>query len=61
LGLIMGLGFAMSAIGMPITSRIGDEWRLNDAMRFQALLGAATFGLAWLLPTEGRTRELRGE
>jgi FSR family fosmidomycin resistance protein-like MFS transporter len=60
-GLIMGLGFAMSAIGMPITGRIGDEWGLQDAMRFQATIGAATFVLAWLLPTEGRIRELRGE
>jgi hypothetical protein len=51
----------MSAIVMPITGRIGDEWGLQDAMRFQAAIGAATFGLAWLLPTEGRIRELRGE
>ncbi len=60
-GLIMGLGFAMSAIGMPITGRIGDEWGLQDAMRFQAAIGAVTFLLAWFLPTEGRIRELRGE
>jgi FSR family fosmidomycin resistance protein-like MFS transporter len=60
-GLIMGLGFAMSAIGMPITGRIGDHWGLQDAMRFQAMIGAATFVLAWLLPTEERIRELRGE
>ena len=60
-GLIMGLGFAMSAIGMPITGRIGDEWGLQDAMRFQAVLGAATFVLAWFLPTESRIRELRGD
>jgi FSR family fosmidomycin resistance protein-like MFS transporter len=60
-GLIMGLGFAMSAIGMPITGAIGDSWGLQDAMRFQAAIGAATFLLAWLLPTEQRIRELRGE
>ena len=57
----MGLGFAMSAIGMPITGRIGDTWGLQDAMRFQALIGAATFLLAWFLPSEQRIRELRGE
>ena len=60
-GLIMGLGFAMSALGMPITGRIGDEWGLRDAMRFQAAIGAVTFLLAWLLPSERRIRELRGD
>ena len=60
-GLIMGLGFAMSAIGMPITGRIGDIWGLQDAMRFQAFLGAMTLILAWFLPTESRIRQLREE
>ena len=59
-GLIMGLGFAMSAIGMPITGRIGDEFGLQDAMRFQAGIGAVTFLLAWFLPTEQKIRDLRG-
>lgn len=58
-GLIMGLGFAMSALGMPITGRVADEFGLQDAMRFQALIGAATFALAWLLPTEARIRAHR--
>ena len=57
-GLIMGLGFAMSAVGIPITGWIGDQHGIQDAMRFQAVIGAATFALAWLLPTEGRIREL---
>ena len=39
-GLIMGLGFAMSAIGIPITGWIGDQHGLQDAMRFQAAIGA---------------------
>lgn len=51
-GLIMGLGFAMSALGMPITGRVADHFGLQDAMRFQALIGAATFVLALFLPTE---------
>lgn len=55
----MGLGFAMSAIGMPITGRIDDSWCRRDAMRFRAAIGALTFLLAWLLPTEGEIRELR--
>ena len=58
-GLIMGLGFAMSALGMPITGRVADELGLQDAMRFQALIGAATFALAWLLPTEAKIRAHR--
>ena len=57
-GLIMGLGFAMSAVGIPITGWIGDQHGLQDAMRFQAVIGAATFVLAWLLPTERQIREL---
>jgi FSR family fosmidomycin resistance protein-like MFS transporter len=60
-GLILGLGFAMSAIGIPITGWIGDQNGLQDAMRFQAVIGAVTFVLAWLLPTEQRIRELRGD
>ena len=58
-GLIMGLGFAMSALGMPITGRVADELGLQDAMRFQALIGAATFALAWFLPTEAKIRDHR--
>jgi hypothetical protein len=58
--LILGLGFAMSAVGIPITGWIGDLRGIQDAMRFQAIIGAATFALAWLLPTEGRIRELTG-
>ena len=45
---------------MPITGRIGDEFGLQDAMRFQAAIGAITFLLAWFLPTEQKIRELRG-
>jgi FSR family fosmidomycin resistance protein-like MFS transporter len=58
-GLIMGLGFAMGALGMPITGRVADELGLQDAMRFQALIGAATFALAWFLPTEAKIRATR--
>ena len=58
-GLIMGLGFAMSAIGMPITGWVGDNWGLQDAMRFQALIGIATVVFALLLPTEAEIRAKR--
>jgi FSR family fosmidomycin resistance protein-like MFS transporter len=57
-GLIMGLGFAMSAVGIPITGWIGDQHGIQDAMRFQAVIGAVTFLLAWLLPTERQIRAL---
>ncbi|HQY30051.1 MAG TPA: MFS transporter [Thermomicrobiales bacterium] len=59
-GLIMGLGFAMSAIGIPITGYIGDLHGLQNAMRFQAVIGLATFGLAVWLPNEARIRQLTG-
>ena len=36
-GLIMGLGFTMSAIGIPITGAVADAWGIQNAMRFQAL------------------------
>jgi FSR family fosmidomycin resistance protein-like MFS transporter len=60
-GLIMGLGFAMSAIGIPITGWIGDQHGLQDAMRFQAAIGAVTFLLAWFLPSEKKIHEFRGD
>lgn len=55
-GLIMGLGFAMSAIGMPITGWVGDRWGLQDAMRFQAAVGVVTLVFALLLPSERAIR-----
>ncbi len=57
-GLIMGLGFTMSAIGIPITGAVADEWGIQNAMRFQAAIGATTIIFALLLPTETRIHEL---
>jgi MFS transporter, FSR family, fosmidomycin resistance protein len=57
-GLIMGLGFTMSAIGIPITGAVADAWGLQNAMRFQALVGGCTIIFALLLPTEAKIREL---
>ncbi len=51
-GLVMGLGFVTGAIGIPITGAIGDAIGLQNALMTQALLAAATVGLAWLLPSE---------
>ena len=57
-GLIMGLGFAMSAIGMPITGWIGDHYGLQNAMRFQAGVGFVTLLFALWLPSEQKIRRL---
>ena len=57
-GLIMGLGFTMSAIGIPITGAVADQWGIQNAMRFQALVGAATIIFAVMLPSEAKIREL---
>ena len=57
-GLILGLGFVMGAIGVPIMGAIADAHGMQNAMRFQALVAAATIVLAWFLPTEARIREL---
>jgi hypothetical protein len=54
----MGLGFTMSAIGIPITGAVADTWGIQNAMRFQALIGATTIVFALLLPTEAKIREL---
>jgi FSR family fosmidomycin resistance protein-like MFS transporter len=57
-GLILGLGFVMGAIGVPIMGAIADAHGIQTAMRFQALVAAGTIVLAWFLPTEARIREL---
>jgi FSR family fosmidomycin resistance protein-like MFS transporter len=57
-GLILGLGFVMGAIGIPIMGAIGDAYGLQTAIRFQAVVAASTIVLAWFLPTEQRIREL---
>src|SRR5262249_32947892 len=57
-GLILGVGFVMGAIGVPIMGAIGDAYGMQNAMRFQALVASGTIVLAWFLPTEARIREL---
>jgi MFS transporter, FSR family, fosmidomycin resistance protein len=51
-GLVLGLGFVTGAIGIPITGAIGDAIGLQKSLMTQALLAAATIGLAWFLPRE---------
>lgn len=55
-GLILGLGFVMGAIGVPILGAIGDAAGLQTAMRSLTLIAAASAGLAAFLPSEGAVR-----
>jgi len=57
-GLILGLGFVTGAIGVPVTGMIADQFGMAAAFASQAVLIIATIGLAWLLPTEARMRQL---
>jgi FSR family fosmidomycin resistance protein-like MFS transporter len=60
-GLIMGLSFTMSAIGVPVTGAVADQWGIQNAMRGQALIGVSTIIFALMLPTEAKIRELTGK
>ncbi|MER3439215.1 MAG: hypothetical protein C4346_17395, partial [Chloroflexota bacterium] len=57
-GLILGLGFVMGAIGVPVMGAIADAAGMQNAIRFQALVASGTIVLAWFLPTEERIRAL---
>ena len=57
-GLILGLGFVTGAVGVPAMGALADVFGIPAAMRIQALVAVLTIGLAWLLPTEARLREL---
>jgi FSR family fosmidomycin resistance protein-like MFS transporter len=51
-GLVMGLGFVTGAVGVPITGAIADRIGLQKSFMAQALIAAATIGIAWFLPSE---------
>lgn len=57
-GLILGLGFVTGAIGVPVTGMIADQFGMVAAFESQVVLIVATIGLAWLLPSEVRMRQL---
>ncbi|CAN5421501.1 MFS transporter [soil metagenome] len=57
-GLILGLGFVMSAIGVPIVGAIGDSIGLQGAFRVQAVIATGAIVLAYFLPNERRMNEL---
>lgn len=57
-GLILGLAFVAGAVGVPILGAIADAFGMAAAVRSHALVALLTIGIAWLLPTEERLREL---
>lgn len=56
-GLILGLGFVMGAVGVPILGAVGDAAGIQNAMRLLALIAAVAAGLAALMPSEAVVRE----
>ncbi len=57
-GLILGLGFIMGAIGVPIIGAVGDKWGLQNALRLSATIGVLTIIVSIFLPTEQQIRIL---
>lgn len=57
-GLILGLGFVMGAIGVPVMGAFADEFGIQNAMRFMAIIGVGAVVLAWLLPSEVEVQRL---
>jgi FSR family fosmidomycin resistance protein-like MFS transporter len=57
-GLILGLGFVMGAIGVPIMGAIGDAIGLQGAYRVLAVVASASIVLSLLLPTERQLEQL---
>jgi FSR family fosmidomycin resistance protein-like MFS transporter len=51
-GLILGLGFVMGAIGVPVMGAIGDAIGLQAAFQVQAVIASAAIVLSLLLPSE---------
>ncbi|MGI8642887.1 MAG: MFS transporter [Thermomicrobiales bacterium] len=57
-GVILGLGFVTGAIGVPVMGALADNIGIPAAMRVQVVVVLATIGLAWLLPSDERVRDL---
>jgi FSR family fosmidomycin resistance protein-like MFS transporter len=57
-GLILGLGFIMGAVGVPIMGAVADEWGIQNAMRLWAVIAGLTIFVSMLLPTDAEVREL---
>ncbi|MFL5762220.1 MAG: MFS transporter [Thermomicrobiales bacterium] len=57
-GLILGLGFIMGAIGVPIMGAFADAHGMQNAMRAQAVIAGLSVVVAWMLPSEGKIRQV---
>ena len=57
-GLILGLGFIMGAVGVPIMGAVADEWGIQNAMRLWALIAGLAIFVSMLLPTDADVRRL---
>jgi FSR family fosmidomycin resistance protein-like MFS transporter len=57
-GLILGLGFIMGAVGVPIMGAVADEWGIQNAMRLWALIAGLTIIVSMLLPTDAEVKRL---
>lgn len=57
-GLILGLGFIMGAVGVPVMGAVADEWGIQNAMRLWALIAGLAIFVSMLLPTDADVRVL---
>jgi FSR family fosmidomycin resistance protein-like MFS transporter len=57
-GLILGMGFVMGAIGVPMMGAVADAYGIQDAMRTWAIVGIVAIGLAFLLPSDAEILRL---
>lgn len=57
-GVVLGLGFITGAIGVPITGRLADLYGMQVAFEMQIIVVIVTIGLAMLLPSEAKMRQL---
>lgn len=60
-GLVLGLGFVTSAVGVPITGAFADAFGIQAAIRAQVLVVLATIALAWFLPDDRQSRGASSE
>jgi FSR family fosmidomycin resistance protein-like MFS transporter len=57
-GLILGMGFVMGAIGVPVMGAVSDAYGIQNAMRAWSVIAAAAIVLAMLLPTDEEVCQL---
>jgi FSR family fosmidomycin resistance protein-like MFS transporter len=60
-GMILGFGFIMGAIGIPVVGAIGDRIGLPGAFRVQAAIACIAIFLSWKLPTEREFTRMSAE